>query len=279
MAIYGGVMYKVVEVRMREAGRMHYFNCGEQACPVSEYVIVEADRGEDYGLIMSEPEMILDSEVERPLRAIIRRLTPADEAKIADNKRDAKAAMETCNAKIAERKLPMKLIEVEYSFDRSRIIFYFTAEGRVDFRELVRDLASRFKARIEMRQIGVRDEARMLGGIGCCGRQLCCATFLKDFEAVNIRMAKEQRLPLNPSKISGLCGRLLCCLRYEFETYRELQRGMPKEGTVVATALGEGRVREINILKQRVSVELENGNVIQVGIKEISRPKGKDAPA
>ena len=269
-------MYKVVEVRLRELGRMHYFNCGQQNYPVGEYVIVEADRGEDYGLVMSEPEMILDSEVERPLRNVIRRLTPADEEKIAENTRDARTAMEVCNGKIAERKLPMKLINVEYSFDRSKIIFYFTAEGRVDFRDLVRDLASHFKARIELRQIGVRDEARMLGGIGCCGRQLCCATFLKDFEAVNIRMAKEQRLPLNPSKISGLCGRLLCCLRFESEVYKELQRAMPKEGTTVSTVYGEGRVTDINILKQSVSVELENGRIVQVEVKGVDRPKGKN---
>ena len=272
-------MHRVVEVRLRESGRMHYYNCGEESYPVGDYVIVEADRGEDYGLVMTEPETILDSEVEQPLRNIVRRLSPADEERIAGNCREGRTAMETCGAKIAERKLPMKLIDAEYSFDRSKIIFYFTAEGRVDFRELVRDLASHFKARIELRQIGVRDEARMLGGIGCCGRQLCCATFLKDFEAVNIRMAKEQRLPLNPSKISGLCGRLLCCLRYEFEAYKELQRGMPKEGTVVTTPLGEGRVKDVNLLKQSVGVELENGRIAQVDVKDISRPKGKKPKA
>jgi cell fate regulator YaaT (PSP1 superfamily) len=270
------IMYRVVEVRLRESGRMHYFNCGQQSYPVGEYVIVEADRGEDYGLVVSEAETILDADVERPLRNILRRLTPADEEKIAKNNGDAKVAMEVCSEKIAERKLPMKLIDVEYSFDRSKIIFYFTAEGRVDFRDLVRDLASRFKARIDLRQIGVRDEARMLGGIGCCGRQLCCATFLKDFEAVNIRMAKDQRLPLNPSKISGLCGRLLCCLRYECDVYKELQRTMPKEGTAVSTAHGEGRVTDINILKQSVSVELENGRVVKVDAKGVDRPKGRN---
>jgi cell fate regulator YaaT (PSP1 superfamily) len=268
-------MYRVVEVRLRESGRVQYYNCGEASYPVGEYVIVEADRGEDYGLVMSETETILDGEVEQPLRNVVRRLNPADRERIKGNRREGHAALGVCAAKIAERKLPMKLIDVEYSFDRSKIIFYFTAEGRVDFRELVRDLAAHFKARIELRQIGVRDEARMLGGIGCCGRQLCCATFLKDFEAVNIRMAKEQRLPLNPSKISGLCGRLLCCLRYEFETYRELQRGMPKEGTVVATPQGEGRVRDVNLLRQSVGVELGNGRVVQMGVKEVSRPKGR----
>ena len=268
-------MHRVVQVRLRESGRVRYYNCGEASYPVGEYVVVEADRGEDYGLVMSEPETTPDAEVEQPLRNVLRPLNPADRERIKGNRREGRAALTVCAAKIAERKLPMKLIDVEYSFDRSKIIFYFTAEGRVDFRELVRDLAAHFKARIELRQIGVRDEARMLGWIGCCGRQLCCATFLKDFEAVNIRMAKEQRLPLNPSKISGLCGRLLCCLRYEFETYRELQRGMPKEGTVVATSQGEGRVRDVNLLRQSVGVELENGRVVQMDVKEVSRPKGR----
>ncbi|MCX6356415.1 MAG: stage 0 sporulation family protein [Candidatus Aureabacteria bacterium] len=268
-------MFRIIEVRMREAGRVHFYNCGGESYPVGECVIVEADRGEDYGLVMAEPETIPDGQVEQPLKKVIRGLTPDDKARITENRRDAAAAMEVCGAKIVERKLPMKLIQVEYSFDRSKIIFYFTAEGRVDFRELVRDLAVRFKARIELRQIGVRDEARMLGGIGCCGRQLCCATFLKEFNAVNIRMAKEQRLPLNPTKISGLCGRLLCCLRYEYEVYREIQRTMPKEGTTVLTARGEGRVKDINILKKRVSVELENGNVIQVDAKDLRRPQEK----
>jgi cell fate regulator YaaT (PSP1 superfamily) len=268
-------MFRVVGVRLRESGRIQYFNCGAAAYPVGEYVIVEAERGEDYGLVMTEPEKILEVEIEQPPRKVVRGLTPADEERIAANRREGRAAMEICDAKIAERKLPMKLIDAEFSFDRSKIIFYFTADGRVDFRELVRDLASHFKARIELRQIGVRDEARMLGGIGCCGRQLCCATFLKDFEAVNIRMAKEQRLPLNPSKISGLCGRLLCCLRYEFDTYKELQRGMPREGTIVSTPLGEGRVRDVNLLSQSVGVEFENGRVAQVEAKDVSRPKGK----
>lgn len=272
-------MLRVVEVRMRESGRVNYFSCAGKEYPVGDYVIVEADRGEDYGLVMSEPEAILDNEVDRPVRKILRGLSHDDEKRIAESRREAKESMGVCNTRIETHKLHMKLIDVEYSFDRSKIVFYFTAEGRVDFRDLVRDLAARFKARIELRQIGVRDEARMLGGIGCCGRQLCCATFLKDFEPVNIRMAKEQRLPLNPSKISGLCGRLLCCLRYEFETYRALQKSMPREGTAVSTPQGDGRVTSINVLAQRVSVELENGRVVQVGAKEVRRPKGRKKKA
>ena len=268
-------MFKVVEVRMREAGRMRYFNCAGGDYPVGEYVIVEAERGEDYGVVMSEPEMILDDDVERPLRKILRRLTPEDERRIEESRAEARKAMEICGRRIAAHGLRMKLIDVEYSFDRSKIIFYFTAEGRVDFRDLVRDLAARFRARIELRQIGVRDEARMRGGIGCCGRELCCTTFLKDFEPVNIRMAKEQRLPLNPNKISGLCGRLLCCLRFEFDMYRSLQKGMPREGTYVWTPQGEGRVTAVDILKQRVSVEIEGGREVQVGVKDVRRPRGR----
>ncbi len=268
-------MFRVVEVRLRESGRMHYYNCGDQDYPVGEYVVVEADRGEDYGLVMSEPEKILDSEVERPLRKIVRRLSPDDEKRIEENEKEARKAAEICNARVAKRGLNMKLIEVEYSFDSSKIIFYFTAEGRIDFRDLVRDLASCFKARIEMRQIGVRDVARMIGGIGCCGRQLCCATFLKDFEAINIRMAKEQRLPLNPTKISGLCGRLLCCLRYEFKNYKDLQKNMPKDGAIVSTKFGEGRVMDLDILKQTVKVGFDNGRVVEVGVDEIKSSRGK----
>jgi cell fate regulator YaaT (PSP1 superfamily) len=262
-------MYKVVEVKLREAGRLHYYNCGGESYQVGEYVVVEADRGEDYGIVVSEPEVILDGELDRSLKKIIRRVTPGDREKIEQNIKDTKNAADECNRRIAERKLPMKLIDVEYSFDRSKIIFYFTADGRVDFRDLVRDLAMKFKARIELRQIGVRDEARMLGGIGCCGRQLCCATFLKDFDAVNIRMAKEQRLPLNPTKISGLCGRLLCCLRYEVETYKELQKSMPREGEIVSTEKGTGRVVDMNVLKGRVKVELDEGRIIEFSAGEI----------
>jgi cell fate regulator YaaT (PSP1 superfamily) len=269
-------MHKVVEVRLRELGRMHYFNCGESDYPVGEYVVVEADRGQDYGLVISEPEVVLEGDLEQSIRKIVRKFGPEEEHKVAENAKEAKQAMEVCNKKIAHHKLAMKLIDVEYSFDCSKIIFYFTAEGRIDFRELVRDLAAHFKARIELRQIGVRDEARMVGGIGCCGRELCCASFLKDFEPVNIRMAKEQNLPLNPTKISGLCGRLLCCLRYEYETYRVLQRTMPRQGARVTTAFGEGRVTEVNVLLQKVAVELDEGRSVQLGVDEVQNKRGKN---
>jgi cell fate regulator YaaT (PSP1 superfamily) len=186
---------------------------------------------------------------------------------IEKNKKKVKEVMDACSKKIHERHLPMKLIDAEFTFDRSKIMFYFTAEGRIDFRDLVKDLANVFKTRIELKQIGVRDEAKMLGGFGPCGRVLCCATFLKDFEPVTIKMAKEQNLPLNPTKISGLCGRLMCCLSYEHKTYKELMKGAPKEGDTIKTEKGSGKVIGINAIKRCSTVELEDGSLIEVPYK------------
>ena len=180
------------------------------------------------------------------------------------NKKKIKEVMDACSKKIHERHLAMKLIDAEFTFDRSKIMFYFTAEGRIDFRDLVKDLANVFKTRIELKQIGVRDEAKMLGGFGPCGRVLCCATFLKDFEPVTIKMAKEQNLPLNPTKISGLCGRLMCCLGYEYKTYKDLMKGMPKEGEIVKTEKGDGKVVSVNAIKRSVTAELQDGSQIEV---------------
>ena len=196
-------------------------------------------------------------------------MTDKDRQRVEDNKAKEEYAYQKCLRRIADHKLNMKLVGVEYSLDCSRIIFYFTADGRVDFRELVKSLASEFRARIELRQIGVRDESKMLGGLGCCGRKLCCSTFLYNFEPINIRMAKIQRLPLNPSKISGLCGRLHCCLRYEYKFYRKASKGMPREGSLVSTKSGEGRIFDINILKRVAFVFLENGKILEVPVSEI----------
>ena len=203
-------MYEVIQVRLREAGKISHFSTGGLKFKVGEYVIVEQDRGLEYGQIISEVENLRDGQIERPLRKIIRKTNPWDHQQIEKNRKKSKDLMETCNKKINEHRLPMKLVEAEYSFDRSKIIFYFSAEGRIDFRNLVKDLANIFKARIELKQIGVRDEARLMGGYGPCGKELCCVKFLKDFEPVTIRMAKDQNLSLNPTKISGLCGRLMC---------------------------------------------------------------------
>ncbi|MCK9554215.1 stage 0 sporulation family protein [bacterium] len=266
-------MYKVVQVRLRECGKPYYFQTGELDLRAGDYVIFDFERGKEFGLVISEPEIILEDDVAEPLKKILRKITPRDEQQLKSNSKEAKKAFEKCQEKILEHKLDMKLVDVEYSFDKSKLIFYFTAEGRVDFRELVKDLASLFKTRIELRQIGVRDEAKMLGGIGCCGRTLCCATFLKDFDTINIKMAKEQRLPLNPSKISGLCGRLLCCLKYENEVYKDLSNGIPKEGSLVSTKVGTGKVIDINILKQMVFVEFEDKRQVWFSIKDVKIAK------
>ncbi len=260
-------MYEVIQIRLREAGKISYYSTSGMKFKPGEYVIVEADRGLDYGQVISEVEVVLDSDIEEPLKKIVRKANPWDMHQIDKNKKKAKEVMETCAKKVQEHKLPMKLIDAEFAFDRSKIIFYFTAEGRIDFRNLVKDLANIFKTRIELKQIGVRDEAKLLGGFGQCGRRLCCATFLKDFEPVTIRMAKEQNLPLNPTKISGLCGRLMCCLGYEHKLYKELMKGMPREGESFRTEKGAGKVVSMNVFKRSCVVELEDGTQVNVQIK------------
>lgn len=257
-------MYEVIMVRIGEGGRtVYYINLGLRPV-MGDIVILEADRGQEYGEVLSEPEIILDCDVEGPLKKIVRVATEKDLVQIEENKKKIKEIYSACEKKIAESKLAMNLIDAEYSFDRSKIIFYFTADGRIDFRDLVRDLARIFKARIELKQIGVRDEAKLLGGCGHCGRPLCCAKFLKDFEPITIKMAKVQNLPLNPAKISGLCGRLMCCLGYEHQVYKYYSKGLPKEGQIIKTKEGPGRVVSVNILKRKVLVELEDERKIEV---------------
>jgi len=260
-------MYEVVQVRLREAGKITYFSTNGMRFKSGDHVIVEADRGLDYGQVLSETEAILDSDIAEPLKKIIRKANPWDMMQVEKNKKKVKEVMATCAKKIQDKRISMKLIDAEFSFDRSKIIFYFTAEGRVDFRDLVKELANTFKTRIELKQIGVRDEAKMLGGLGPCGRALCCATYLKDFDPVTIKMAKEQNLPLNPTKISGLCGRLMCCLGYEYKTYKELMKGMPAEGSIVKTEKGQGKVISINAIKRAATVELEDGTIVEVSYK------------
>lgn len=250
---------RVAVVRLREAGNIINYITSEDI-HVGNSVIVEGDRGIDSGEVLE----IFEEGNPANLKNIVRKMTPQDIKQVKDNEKQAKDALQICSRKIREHKINMKLVEAEYSFDRKKIIFYFTAEGRVDFRELVKDLAKIFKIRIEMRQIGVRDEARLFGGIGPCGRGLCCVSFLKNFEPVSIKMAKTQHLPLNPSKISGICGRLMCCLFYEYKNYKELIRGLPKEGQTAQTPRGNGKVIAVNVLKRQVYVELENGCVEKV---------------
>ena len=260
-------MYEVVQVRLRESGKISYYSTGGMRFKAGDFIIIEADRGLDYGQVLSETEVILDSDVGEPLNKIIRKANPWDMMQIEKNKKKIREVIDTCSRKIQEKRLVMKLVDAEFAFDRSKIIFYFTAEGRVDFRDLVKELAGLFKTRIELKQIGVRDEAKMLGGLGPCGRALCCATYLKDFEPVTIKMAKEQSLPLNPTKISGLCGRLMCCLGYEYKTYKELMKGLPAIGASVKTEKGSGKVVALNAIKRSASVELEDGSVVEVSYK------------
>jgi len=260
-------MEKVVQVRLRERGSLSYYIIKDLVVKIGDYVIVEAERGTDYGEVLSDIEEMDETSFEEPLRKIIRVASHHDLKEIGENKLKAKESLLKCSEKVKEYSLPMKLIEAEYSFDRTKIIFYFTAESRIDFRDLLKDLAKMFKARIELKQIGVRDEARFFGGFGPCGRRLCCATFLEEFVPVTIKMAKEQNLPLNPPKLSGLCGRLMCCLSFECQTYKELSQDLPKVGKILITPFGKGRVLSVNPLKSSATVEIEEGKQIEIPYK------------
>ncbi|MCL2618301.1 MAG: stage 0 sporulation family protein [Defluviitaleaceae bacterium] len=247
-------MVEIVGIRFRKVGKIYYFDPNGTEPKQGDGMIVETSRGIDFGTCELPCRMVEESTVMAPLRKIVRIATEADLSQQESNKQREKEAMAICAEKIKKHELDMKLIDVELAFDLTKIMFYFTSDGRVDFRELVRDLASVFRMRIELRQIGVRDEAKMLNGVGICGRCLCCATFLSDFQPVSIKMAKEQSLSLNPTKISGICGRLMCCLKYEEETYEELNKNMPSIGDTVIVPEGKGEVQSINVLRQLVKV-------------------------
>ena len=257
-------MEKIIEVKIREYGQIAYAKVNLDNFKIGDYLIIEQDRGLDYASFIALADSSHSGVEIKPLKKVLRRATDKDLAQIEQNRQKAKQATNTCLNKIQEHKLPMKLVGAEYAFDSSKIIFYFTAEGRVDFRSLVKDLAKIFRVRIELKQIGVRDEAKLFGGIGPCGRRLCCATFLKNFEPVSIKMAKEEGLPLNPPKISGICGRLMCCLGYEYETYKRLVRGLPQQGERIHTPQGKGKVISVNIFKRTAMVELEDGRQIKI---------------
>mgnify|MGYP001167492212 FL=1 len=254
----------MILVRLRSLGPIFNYTSSGLSLKEGDCVIVEHDRGVDYGSVISPDQAVPAGKSKEPLKKILRAAGPNDLRQIEDNRVKAKEAAATCSLKIQEHKLEMKLVHGEYSFDKSKIVFYFTANGRVDFRDLVKDLAKIFKARIELRQIGVRDEARFFGGYGSCGRELCCARFLRDFEPVTIKMAKEEGLPLNPPKISGLCGRLMCCLSFEYDVYKTLSRGLPREGEHISVQQGKGKVINVNVFKRMVSVQMEDGTIIQV---------------
>ena len=248
-------MIKIVGVRFRKAGKIYYFDPAGMEIETGTHVIVETARGIEFGTVMIPPREIEENGVVQPLKPVIRIATEADEMTEQKNKEKEKEAFQICLEKIAKHKLEMKLVEAEYTFDNNKLLFYFTADGRIDFRELVKDLASVFKTRIELRQIGVRDETKILGGIGICGRPLCCHTYLSEFAPVSIKMAKEQNLSLNPTKISGVCGRLMCCLKNEQETYEYLNRKLPGVGDIVTLPDGmKGEVSGVNVLRQLVKV-------------------------
>ena len=248
-------MTKVIGVRFRKAGKVYYFSPGDNEIKNGDHVIVETARGVEYGYVVLGSHEVEDKKVVQPLKPVLRMASPEDEEIERTNKEKEKEAFRICLEKIKKHELEMKLIDTEYTFDNNKILFYFTADGRIDFRELVKDLASVFKTRIELRQIGVRDETKIRGGIGICGRPLCCSSYLSEFIPVSIKMAKEQNLSLNPSKISGVCGRLMCCLKYEEETYEELNSRLPNIGDYVTTDAGlKGEVHSVSILRQLVKV-------------------------
>ncbi len=262
-------MINIVGIRFKQAGKIYYFDPEALELKAGDKVIVETVRGIEFGQVIVGPKLVPDEKVTQPLKKVLRPATPEDEAQLKENHEREKKAFEICLEKISKHNLDMKLVDVEYTFDRSKIIFYFTADGRVDFRELVKDLATVFKTRIELRQIGVRDEAKMLGGLGPCGRPLCCATFLGEFEPVSIKMAKEQNLSLNPVKISGICSRLMCCLRYESSSYRDVKSDLPLIGSQVRVDGKEGKIIAANQMKESVLVQFEDSSKQEVLLAEV----------
>lgn len=265
-------MYEIVDIQLRLSEEILPYDINNVGLKKGDWCVVEVEKGLDLGIAVGGVKMALEREIKQPLPKVIRVMTAEDNLEFKENAKKEEAAYHSCSRMIREKNLPMKLMGADYFFDRSKILFYFTSEGRVDFRELVKDLAQLFQAKIEMRQVGVRDAARMLGGQGICGRCICCSSFLKEFSPVTIKMAKDQRLALNPEKLSGLCGRLLCCLAYENAQYLELSRGAPEEGMKIHTAHGEGKIKNVNLLKGTATVELEEGGEINLSFSEI---KGK----
>jgi cell fate regulator YaaT (PSP1 superfamily) len=262
---------RVVGVELDNNGRVHYFDAGDLKLEKGDLVVVDAEKGIIMGTVVIAPEEEQSGLFKRSPNKVIRKATAKDVKERERWRKKENEAFELCLRLIGELNLPMKLVRTEYLFDGSKAIFYFTAEHRIDFRQLVRRLAAQLKMRIEMRQIGVRDEAKMVRGIGFCGRELCCATFLQDFELVSIKMAKEQQLPLNPAKISGLCGRLMCCLSFEADAYKELKKNLPKVGKRITTKYGEGKVLRQNLLLQTITLELASGGVITIKTEELEK--------
>jgi len=263
-------MPKIVGIRFKPVSKIYYFDpAGFEDLEVGDYVIVETTRGREAGEVAIAPKEVPEDEVISQLKGIVRRAEPWDLVQMEHYRRLEPRTLEVCREKIAEYGLPMRVVKAEYNFDGSHLVFYFVAEKRIDFRDLVRDLANTLKTKIELRQIGVRDEVKLMGGLGRCGRPLCCISFLSEFNPVSIKMAKQQDLPLSPMEISGLCGRLLCCLTYENEYYTEVRSSLPQVGEKVTTPYGSGQVTGINVLKETVSVELESEVTVEIPAKDI----------
>jgi len=274
-------MAEIVGVRFRTAGKIYYFDPGDLEVQVGDHVVVETTRGLEVGRLVISPREVAADDVVKPLKPVVRKAEPEEIDHAERYEEKEREALDECGRLISELDLPMKLLSAEYSLDGRHLTFFFSAEERVDFRELVRELAGRFKTRVELRQVGARDEAKLMGGFGRCGRPLCCASFLSEFTPISIRMAKEQSLPLNPMKISGVCGRLLCCLSYENEQYRAMKEKMPREGAHVGTAMGTARVVGTNPLKETVLVELESKVSVELPLDEVTvgvETEGRPAP-
>jgi len=270
-------MMELVKVRLREGGKIVDMNGSQLSLKPGDRVVAQTSEGLSIGTVVSKAQMVDEQYVKGRVRKILRRATPQDESRCSRNSELEERGQEICLEKIKKLKLPMKLVDVEYLFEGQKAVFYFTAEGRVDFRQLVKELAGECRVRIEMRQIGVRDEAKMIGGFGICGRELCCASFLNEFEPITIRMAKDQDLPLAPGKVSGVCGRLMCCLIYENRTYEEFKAGLPRIGERVRLREGSGRVRKYNIFENTFAVELESGEYVKVHKKDWHRARRPDS--
>ncbi len=276
-------MATVIGVRFKNAGKLYFFHPGSLWPSAGDYVIVETARGVEFGEVVTGVREIDEDQIIAPLKQVIRIASAEDIQHAQENEKNEREAYSVCQRKITEHKLDMKLVSVEYTFDNSKILFYFTANGRVDFRSLVKDLASVFKTRIELRQIGVRDEAKMLGGLGPCGRPICCGSFLGDFQPVSIKMAKEQNLSLNPTKISGVCGRLMCCLKYEQDNYELTRKRMPKVGKEVIVPDGRGVVWDVNVIKETVRVRVQKGDSSELkdypmtDVQRVAQPQGGQA--
>ncbi len=257
-------MGKVIQVQVGEYRPVHWFDLGEISCKRDDMVIVELDRGSEFGRVVSDPDKVCTGKTEAASGRVLRVATDGDLRQIENNRQKARDAMQTCVRKISDQKLDMNIVKGEYSFDNAKIIFFFVSEGRVDFRNLVKELARVFRVRIELKQIGVRDKAKIVGGFGVCGRELCCSSYMTGFHALSIKMAKDQGLPLNPSKISGVCGRIKCCMAYEFGVYREFAKNLPKMGQKITTAEGKGKVINVNILKKYIHVDYGEGKIVKV---------------